>query len=48
MVHGASLTDNDVTGYSCLTTEDFNPEPFALGIPAVLYTTFTFLCAIVL
>jgi hypothetical protein len=42
MVCRGALTDDDISGDSGLTTEDFNTKALAVRIAAVLYTTFTF------
>lgn len=42
MVFSATLAHDNVAGYNRLTTEDLYAKPFALRIPTVLYTTFTF------
>ncbi len=42
MIHGAALTNDDVSRDGSLAAVDFYAQPFAFGITAVLYATFTF------
>jgi hypothetical protein len=42
VILGTTLTHDDVTGDSGLSAVDLYAQAFALGVPAVLYTTFTF------
>ena len=48
VVYRASLTNDDVTRLSELTTEKLYTESLALRLTAVLRTTYTFLCAMFL
>lgn len=43
MVFGTALAHDDIAGNYLLTTENFDPEPFAFGLAAILYFTFAFL-----
>lgn len=43
VVHRAALTDDDVASLCELTAEQFDAEPFAFRLAAVLGTTYTFL-----
>ncbi len=42
MILCSALTDDDVTCDRGLTSVDLNSKAFALGVPTVLYATFTF------
>jgi hypothetical protein len=42
VINCTALTDNDITGDSRLTAENLYSKAFTVGVPAVLYTAFTF------
>jgi hypothetical protein len=47
MINSTALTKNNVTGNDWLTTENFYTKAFALRVASILYTAFTFLCAMI-